>query len=277
MPKNSQSGYYVSIALHCFLALCMFLSLFVNDFFLPKEMANDIVFDMIEPDGFEANTAPPAPAAEPVSDSEQNIEVPNPAPAEPIQLPEPPTPEPTPPTPVPTPKPKPEPKPEPKPDPKPRMSFKDFQKTNPTKQPSTRPASTAPTRNVVAPKITVDSKALANIGKGSGTGTGTLTGVGSGTGTGTGQNVLKAYVGYINTLARAKWRLPTSCQGMILSAELEFHVSATGKISGAKIVRSSGDADFDKSVVSVFSSLVLEPPPDNSPHLVSLTFHSKND
>jgi len=282
MAKNSQSGYYVSIALHCFLALCLFLSVFVGDFFKlkPDLMADDIVFDMIEPDGRIANTAPPAP--EPmVGTIEDPIAVPNPTPAEPIQLPEPPAPEPvpTPPTPKPTPVPVPTPKPKPEPKPEPtRVKFDQFKQTNPTKPSNTKPTKTTSTKPVVAPKIKVDGSALQTAS--TGTGTGTLTGIGSGDGTGTIKNakdVMLAYSNYINTLAKAKWRLPTSCQGMVLSAELEFTVSATGKVLSVRILRTSGDRDFDNSVVEVFSSLVLQPPPNKKENTFRLIFNSIND
>ena len=69
-------------------------------------------------------------------------------------------------------------------------------------------------------------------------------------------DALSAYQRQIYILAKRNWKIPTiSVDG--LEAKVSFTVSASGKISGVKIIESSGDEAFDKSVTAVFNSMTI--------------------
>jgi colicin import membrane protein len=57
-----------------------------------------------------------------------------------------------------------------------------------------------------------------------------------------------------------------------LSAEVVFTIAAHGTISGVRIVRSSGSAEFDESVIAAFSRVFLPPRPDGKTDSQRLTF-----
>ena len=86
-------------------------------------------------------------------------------------------------------------------------------------------------------------------------------------------DALSAYQRQIYILAKRNWKIPTiSVDG--LEAKVSFTVSASGKISGVKIIESSGDEAFDKSVTAVFNSITIPPPPDNEAHAVTILFRA---
>ena len=86
-------------------------------------------------------------------------------------------------------------------------------------------------------------------------------------------DALSAYQRQIYILAKRNWKIPTiSVDG--LEAKVSFTVSASGKVSGVKIIESSGDEAFDKSVAAVFNSITIPPPPDNEAHAVTILFRA---
>jgi colicin import membrane protein len=62
----------------------------------------------------------------------------------------------------------------------------------------------------------------------------------------------------------------------LLSAEVEFTVAANGAITGVRITRSSGNNDFDQSVLETFARVrSVGPRPDGKTDVRSLTFRMK--
>jgi colicin import membrane protein len=62
----------------------------------------------------------------------------------------------------------------------------------------------------------------------------------------------------------------------LLSAEVEFTVAANGAITGVRITRSSGNSDFDQSVLETFARVrSVGPRPDGKTDVRSLTFRMK--
>ena len=57
-----------------------------------------------------------------------------------------------------------------------------------------------------------------------------------------------------------------------LSAEVRFTLGADGSVSGVRIIRGSGNAAFDQSVLDAFSRLRMPPRPDRKTDEVRLTF-----
>jgi colicin import membrane protein len=63
-----------------------------------------------------------------------------------------------------------------------------------------------------------------------------------------------------------------------LSARVEFMVAANGDISGVRIVRSSGNADFDRSVVEACEATrSIGPRPDGKSDINAMTFKMRED
>lgn len=58
----------------------------------------------------------------------------------------------------------------------------------------------------------------------------------------------------------------------LLSVDIQFTVAANGTISGARIVRSSGSADFDRSVLEALARVRMPSRPDKTTSTKSLTF-----
>lgn len=264
---NTRLGFYFSLALHLVLAVALFVSIFVNLVF-PKKDETPIVFDMVQPDMAQDEPAPPSADPELPDFSEPDIReiAPIELPPEPEPLPpEPePQPDPTPPKPDPAPTPKPTPKPKPKPTPPPRqqVSYEEFLKKNPQRakpQNRTQPRQSKP---VNVGKIKANVSNLSNIAN--------ITG--GATKSAVMKNLLGNYVAEIHAKARRNWVQPDSSAGMEFAARVEFKVSKEGVISGVRIIESSGDAEFDKSVVNALSNLSLSPPPDKEAHTVTIKF-----
>ena len=87
------------------------------------------------------------------------------------------------------------------------------------------------------------------------------------------KNELAAYTQYINMTAKRNWVSPQDVYDP-LEAEISFKISKHGAISDVRILKSSGNAAFDNSVVATFKTISLMPPPDKQPHTVTLTFRA---
>ena len=61
----------------------------------------------------------------------------------------------------------------------------------------------------------------------------------------------------------------------LLNAEVQFTVAANGTISGVQIVRSSGNKDFDQSVLEAFARVKMPSRPDGKTDVQRLTFRIK--
>ena len=246
-PDNTKFGYYCSLALHISVSVAAIVSVLVSSIFKsePHPIDPNQVFEMVEPPEPAAEApaqAETAPDAQPDLEQDLNLE-----PVEPIELPDPaPEPEPTPtaqkpePTPAPTPKPPKKPKVEKKPEPKPqKVSYQDFAKKNPkkTRKSAQTPRTQAP---VKVGKISAKTGNIDSIA--------------------------------INRKAESNWAIPVTAQNSDLSAKVEFRVSKNGEISGLRIIRSSGNAEVDNSILAALRSISLTPPPDNEPHHITITF-----
>jgi colicin import membrane protein len=86
------------------------------------------------------------------------------------------------------------------------------------------------------------------------------------------QDALSAYTAEIKFKTQRNWKIPENSAG--LSARVAFRVSKTGIISGIRIVESSGDKDFDATIVEALRSITVSAPPDNSSHNVSILFNA---
>ncbi len=61
----------------------------------------------------------------------------------------------------------------------------------------------------------------------------------------------------------------------LLNAEVQFTLGADGSISGVRIVRSSGNADFDQSVTEAFARVRMPARPDGKSDSIRLVFRMK--
>lgn len=276
MTDHTRFGYYCSLALHITVTVAAIISVLMKSVFKTDDHPIDPkqVFEMVEP-------APETPVAQqPQQDDampqiEQQKEI---AAIEPMELPEPeptppePTPEPTPPEPKPEPAPKPSPKPKPKkvvkPAPPKKISFTEYNKNNPkaNRNPApSRPRTSAPVKvgKISAGTGNLDKLAAAKISVKGGTGVAM-------------RSRLDLYITEIRRKAHSNWAIPTMAQGVDYTAEVQFRVSQNGAISGLRIIKSSGNPEFDSSVLSAMRSVSLTPPPDNEPHTVTITFSTAN-
>lgn len=260
--SHTKLGAYCSIALHATVALAAIVSIFAKAVFKSDEPPPPpVVFDMVEP----ASEPAPAPAAPTPAPTE--IEQPKIEKIEKLQLPEPePEPEPDPiPEPKPAPEPKPVPKPNPTPKPKPqkKVSYEEFLKKNPDKRNAKPSKPRTTTRKVTVGKVSANFSNIDSLAKISASAT---TGAAM-------KNELAAYTQYINLTAKRNWVSPQDVYEP-LEAEISFKVSKNGVISDVRILKSSGNAAFDNSVVATFRAISLMPPPDRQPHTVTLTFRA---
>lgn len=269
---NTRFGYYCSIALHLTITVAAIVSVLMQSIFKQENQEPLKPFEMVEP----APEQPEMPQQQQETLPEiaqqqemkpiEPIELPQPEP-EPNPAPEPepqPKPEPAPdPSPAPSPKPEPSPKPKPKPQPQPpkKVSFSEFAKKNPrkTRQNNVQPRPQAPIKvgKISAKTSNVDN--IANITTKGGSSAAV-------------RNLLDAYVKEIHRKAKSNWAKPVAAQNIDYTAKVEFKVSKTGIISGLRIIQSSGNPEFDKSVIAALNSISLPPPPDNDPHTVYITF-----
>lgn len=275
---NTKLGYCYSVALHLVIAFGLCAYAFINALFPKEEKENKVVFDMVEPSPEQIADIPPPPApdaAAPEIKTEKiekidPVEIPEPTPPEPEPEPEPTPPEPTP---APTPEPAPVPKPKPPKQEKPKkISFADFKKTNPKKATNTKKR---PTQKVAPVKVGTIRPSTSNLDNISSISQSKYSSANmSAAASAAMADALQAYKAQIYMLAKRNWKIPTiSTDG--LEAKVAFKVSRLGIISGVRIVESSGDSDFDKSVVEVFRSITIPPPPDNEPHSVTILFKAQ--
>lgn len=206
-------------------------------------------------------------------------EPPPPVPVPPVQppptpQPEPPAPKPEPVPPKPEPKvepkppaPKPAPKPEPKPEPKATpTTYAEHLRQNPTRKapPAPPPVTVAP---VTAPRINTTAitrnlesmmsrEAMAELTRQPGTD----------------QAALSAYFERIKASVRGAWAKPDGLHDS-LRVTVEFQVSADGRISAARVLSSSGNPLFDRSVLDAFNRAgSVGPSPDRQSYPLRLEF-----
>ncbi|MBQ6534910.1 MAG: TonB family protein [Opitutales bacterium] len=261
MRDNTRLGYYLSVSLHLLIVVAAVLCVLVKTLFKSENREPINPFEMVEPAPETQQAEQPAENVPEIAKQEDFKEI------KPIDLPKP---EETPPEeakPEPTPKPEPAPAPKPAPKkvekPKPqKVSYEEFAKKNPNV--ANRKVS-APTTRAPTPKIGKISASTSNISN--------IANITTKSGASAQmRDILGAYVKEIHRKAKANWAVPPTAQNADLATKIEFKVSRTGAISGLRVVVSSGNSEFDASVLSAMRSIALPPPPDNEPHTVYITF-----
>lgn len=258
---NTKLGYAYSVVLHLFVAAAVFAYAMVDMLFPKDTQENKVVFDMVEP-----STNPPEPPAPNTAPDTPDLKVEKPDEIKPIDIPEPQPPEEQPPEPAPTPTPTPAPKKIEQPQPPKKISIDDFKKKNP-KRATNKETPSQPVRRPV--KIGQISANTSNLD--------TMAITPSRNAPSSSQAMLDALSEYTRTIyiiAKRNWKVPTINTDSI-SAKVAFRVSKTGIISGVKIVESSGDADFDNSIIQVLKSITIPPPPDNESHTIYIRFKAQ--
>ncbi len=89
--------------------------------------------------------------------------------------------------------------------------------------------------------------------------------------------VMDAYYAYLKQelLKSLKRTLPPGL-GDTLSVEVEFFLSANGSLTNAKVVTSSGNAEFDRAAVDACRLVKMTARPDKDSSVVALTFRTKD-
>lgn len=87
-------------------------------------------------------------------------------------------------------------------------------------------------------------------------------------------NAMEAYFSMLIQRLRDSHEKPGGLSDL-LNAEVQFTVASNGVISGVRIVRSSGNAEFDQSVLEAFGRVRMPARPDKNTDVQRLTFRIK--
>lgn len=219
-------------------------------------------FDFNGPD----NVSPP-PAPQPQRKPQPTQAKPPP----PTPQKKPPTPSPTP-TKTPTPPPtiKPAPAPAKTPAPAPTMSYDEWvkkfgpPKPTTTKKPTTTTGGTGSSGRAKGPRVDTDFSGVVRDSVVGGSRYGSLTG--------TEMSALGLYIAEIKGALEDAWPQPTGLADS-LTTNVEFSVTAEGRIYGMRVVKSSGNPAYDQSVAAAFAGVGgVGPTPDGKPLNLRLTF-----
>ena len=173
------------------------------------------------------------------------------------------------------PQPRPEPEPrreEPRPEPEPQperislSEFRDRHGTPATPQPRPRPAPQQ--RPVEAPRLDTSriSRELQSV-MASSTDQDLVSRLSD-----SDQRELERYFARLRAAIERSWNRPSSATAG-MTATVSFSLSGQGRITGARVVRSSGSNAFDRSIVEAFERLgSFDPPPDAQSYTPNLTF-----
>ena len=153
----------------------------------------------------------------------------------------------------------------------PLMSYADFIKDNPIKQPKRRkPKQSTPI--VKAPTINTDQfneRLQDNLATTHPTTADTSNAVE--------QEALQRYSYQLNRRLNKAWRKPENLTGINLVAEVRFDVSSSGRISNIRFRPGSGNASFDKSVRDAFAKVGSGgATPTGKSHTFTLSFKMVN-
>ncbi|MGC9450435.1 MAG: TonB family protein [Oceanipulchritudo sp.] len=254
MERQTQQSIFISILLHV-----AFFGLGVVFFFLQNWLREPepVVFELVA-----AAAAPPP--------RQQSQDLPEEAPLEPLTVPEtrpikPPPEVPDLPEPLPEPPPKPKPEPPP-PEPKPRVSYEDWVRNREMPERVQRVQQSRPRPPQDVPEIETNvrdrlEKQLSPIRL-----------QGADISQIESADALQRYLADLRRRIQAAFQ-PT---GSMLQAEAYFTVSASGRLTAARIHQSSGDAAFDRSVLRTLQTARTPgPPPGNRDYTFSLVFRSE--
>lgn len=246
LPKDQP--FWTSVILHIVVLVALFLATIIETL-RPKEKPH--VFEMVTPASeqtFVDNPSPPTPAPDipmpdlpPVPDL---AEMPEPVAQKPT---------PTPPRPAPAPQ-------------KPKVtSYEDFLRQHGAPQPRqqtrttpTRPTVTAPAIDV--PKLVVPTNPSPNANSPRPLTQQQLSALG-------------AYSAQLRSRIDAAWGKPESLAGVRIAATVVFDVSASGRITNARLNPGSGNSAFDQSVLAAFRRVTSAgPTPTGQGHSFTMTF-----
>jgi len=146
-----------------------------------------------------------------------------------------------------------------------KQALQDVQKDVKDKSKNAKPTAKADSgKDAVAGELAALRKSRGgNIFTAGGTGPG---GAGGGKGTGAGGHgtgIASVYGGIVTQLIKIHWRNSTFGREDNLVATLEINIDAQGKITGARVVKSSGNQIFDASAVRAAMETQNVPPPAN--------------
>lgn len=257
LPKDQP--FWTSVILHLVVLLALFFATMIETL-KPKDKLH--VFEMVMPSSEQSvSSAASPPVAAPAVQMPELPPVPDLAPVpEPVA----PVARPTPPTPRPAPEPAAKPKPTPKPVPK-LTTLDDFIQEHgaptprqPTPQPTTRKPVTAPTIDV--PQLYVPTNTSSNAPSARPLSPQQL-------------SALDAYSSQLRSRIDAAWAKPTSLAGVRTAATVVFEVSASGRITNARLKPGSGNGAFDQSVLAAFRKVISAgPTPTGQGHTFTMTF-----
>lgn len=240
-PKDQP--FWTSVILHLVVLLGLFVATIVQAF-KPKEKPH--VFEMVEPPSEVSQSAQPSTPQPPPPEKVPPVELP---PVPQVDIPKPPPPS------------KPIDTPQPKPSEQPLMTADDFFKSNPRPDPKQRPVTRPP--NITVPKIDVPKLIMPQS---------------------TPRNPspqlsqqqmsdLADYSSRLRSRIDAAWIKPAQLAGVNLVAEVVFNVSPSGQITHVRLRRSSGNTDFDQSILAALRRATSAgPTPTGQTHEFSLPF-----
>lgn len=243
-----RSGLPYSLALHLVVVLAVWLASIIS----PSPMVR-LDLPVVQVDLVTLEQPRPAPR-------------PTPAPPRPEPKPEPPKPEPPKPEPIPEPKPEPKPITEKAPEPKPEPP-KPEPKPEPPKPPEPTPEEIrrkaleearkkAEAERRKAEQVDPRKQALAEAQR-------QVQQSGQPSGEGQTSGVVDIYANLVMQIIKNNWRYPALRPDPSLTATIELAVAQDGTIVGFKVLRQSGRADFDSSVIkAVEETRTLPPPPE---------------
>lgn len=91
------------------------------------------------------------------------------------------------------------------------------------------------------------------------------------------QNLLDQYFAYLKIKLKQA-HIPPPGTGDSLTTTVQFYLSSTGGISSVKVLRSSGNSEFDQSVVDAFRRVSsIGPRPDGRSEELVIEFNTKED
>jgi TonB family protein len=247
LPKDQP--FWTSVILHLVVLLALFLVTIVEAI-KPKEEPH--VFEMVAPQAdapvaVETSPAPPAP---------------------PVELPElAPVPEAVQPAPRPAPAPAPKPaaaKPAPTPT-KPKLTtIDDFIRQHGAPKPRQQSASSQARPSITVPQIDPPKLVIPSNPSASRP---------SPQLTPQQMSALGSYSSQLRARIDAAWAKPSNLAGVRIAATVVFDVSASGRITNARLQPSSGNGAFDQSVLAAFRKIVSAgPTPTGQPHSFTMTF-----
>jgi TonB family protein len=150
-----------------------------------------------------------------------------------------------------------------------KMSYKDYLKKHPTpKPPATPPAQRS------ASVQHIDAQGIANGVRGGSTAN-TRGGGGGKALTREEQSELNTYISFLLNALKEAHDPPPGVSDQ-LETKVTFDISANGNISSPRIARSSGNREFDESVLEAFRKVrSIGPTPDGKPDTWTVTFRMK--